>query len=90
MDTNYVTLRGRISGLKDIPNTGKAHATLASSALGTAGKITMMFLKGTQAYSDAKGKKDGALIDALGLRNIDLNAALKNRYEINLLTITVG
>ena len=90
MDTNYVTLRGRISGFRDVPNSGKAHATLASSALGTGGQITMVFLKGTQAYSDAKAKSDGALIDVLGLRNIDLGAALKDRYEINLLTINVG
>jgi len=90
MDTNYVTLRGRISGFRGIPSSGQANAILASAALGTGGQITMVFLKGTQAYSDAKGKSDGALIDVLGLRNIDLNAALKNRYEINLLTIKVG
>ena len=60
MDTNYMTLRGRISGFRDVPSSGKAHATLASSALGTGGPITMVFLKGTQAYSDAKGKSDGA------------------------------
>lgn len=90
MDTNYVTLKGRIGGFADIANTGQAHARLTSSALGTDGKIKMVFLKGTQAYSDARGKNNGAIVNVLGLRNIDLQAALQNRYEINLLMISVA
>src|SRR5216683_3999179 len=51
--------------------------------------INVFCLKGTNAAGQLELIKNGAKVDLLGLRNIDLNEVMNNRYVINMLGIDI-
>jgi hypothetical protein len=89
-DENYVRVSGAISAIKLSPSAG----TLSSFSLQSADighPIKAYCMAGTTASTQLKALKSmGAIqIDMVGLRNIDLQEALKSRYTINLLAINI-
>ena len=89
MDTNYVQVSGTISNI-DLKKTTPepAQCTFTSPDI-AAGPINVFCLKGTNAAGQLELIKDGATVDLLGLRNIDLNEVMNNRYVINMLGIDI-
>ena len=89
MDTNYVQVSGTINNI-DLKKTTPepAQCTFASPDI-AAGPITVFCLKGTNAAGQLELLQNGAKVDLLGLRNIDLTAVIQNRYVINMLGIDI-
>jgi hypothetical protein len=88
-DENYVQVSGTISKIKISAAAGLSSFTLDSADIGHPIKVYCM--QGTTAATQLKAlKQSGATkVDMVGLRNIDLPEALKNRYTINLLGISI-
>lgn len=89
MDTNYVQVSGTITNI-DVKKTSPepAECTFESPDI-TAGPIHVFCLKGTNAAGQLEPLKNGAKVDLLGLRNIDLTGVMQNRYVINMLGIDI-
>lgn len=89
MDTNYVQVSGTINNI-DLKKTSPepAQCVFASPDI-AAGPITVFCLKGTNAAGQLELLQNGAKVDLLGLRNIDLTAVMQNRYVITLLGIDI-
>jgi hypothetical protein len=89
MDTNYVQLSGTVTNI-DVKRTSPepAQCTFESPDI-TSGPISVFCLKGSNAAGQLEVLKNGARVDLLGLRNIDLTQAMQNRYKINLLGIDI-
>ncbi len=89
MDTNYVQMSGTISNI-DLKKTTPepAQCTFSGPDI-AAGPINVFCLKGTNAAGQLEPLQDGARVDLLGLRNIDLSEVMQNRYVINMLGIDI-
>jgi len=89
MDTNYVQVSGTISNINlDKSSPEPSEFTFSSPDI-TGDPINVFCLKGTNAAGQLEQIKNGANVDLLGLRNIDLNQVMNNRYVINMLGIDI-
>jgi hypothetical protein len=89
MDTNYVQMSGTIDNIDLKKLTPEpAQCTFTSPDI-AASPITVFCLKGTNAAGQLEQIKNGATVDLLGLRNIDLTEVMQDRYVINLLGIDI-
>lgn len=90
MDTNYLQVEGKISNIRLSTNAdGISHFSFDSSDIGHT--IEGLCLPNTDAYNQLSQVGDGADVNLLGLRNIDLDAAIKNQqYVINFLAVDIS
>ena len=89
-DENYVRVSGTISDIKIASTAGKLSSfVLSSQDIGH--PINAYCMTGTTAATQLKALKSfaGSEIEAVVLRNIDLPAAMKGKYQINLLAIDI-
>ncbi len=89
-DENYVHISGAISKIKLSASAGTLSSfTLDSAAIGK--PITVVCMQGTTASTQLKALKSAGAtkVEMVGLRNIDLQEALKGNYAINLLGINI-
>jgi len=88
-DTNYVFgLRGRVSGVTLRPSSSDP-ASFVFDCKPIGHPVEVYCLKGTSAALEL-AKLKGTSITLTALRNIDLDAALKSKYVINLLGISLA
>lgn len=89
MDTNYVQVSGTINNINlDKSSPEPSRFTFSSPAI-TGGPINVFCLKGSNAAGQLELLKNGANVDLLGLRNIDLTEVMNSRYVINMLGIDI-
>lgn len=89
MDTNYVQVQGMIDNINLNKTTPEpAQFTFSSPAIPSR-SINVFCLKGSNAAGQLELLKNGASVDLLGLRNIDLNEVKNNHYVINMLGIDI-
>jgi hypothetical protein len=89
-DENYIRVSGAISKIKLAAGAGTLSSfTLDSSDIGHS--ITVFCMQGTTAATQLRALKNAGStqVEMVGLRNIDLQEAMKNRYRINLLGISI-
>lgn len=87
-DENYVSVTGRISGAKLMPNSSSpASFHFLSKQIGT--PLKGLCLKGTSAVKQLAALGGDSNVRMIALRNIDLAQALQNVYAINLLAIDI-
>jgi hypothetical protein len=90
MDTNYVQVGGKISNIQlDSNEDGISTFSFDSQEIGYIMKG--LCLRNTNAYTQLGQINDGAVVNLLGLRNIDLDSAINNQqYVINLLAVDIS
>lgn len=89
-DENYVLVSGTISNVKILPGGGPPSSfTLTSKDIGH--PVQVYCMQGTSASRQLQAIEGAGAtdVDMVGLRNIDLEQALKNSYTINLLAISI-
>ena len=89
-DENYVRVSGAISKIKLSTSAGTLSSfTLDSSDIGHS--LTVFCMQGTTAATQLKALKTAGAtqVEMVALRNIDLQEAMKSRYRINLLGISI-
>jgi hypothetical protein len=86
-DENYVQVAGTISQVQLNTNGGApANFSLTSSEIGH--PVLVYSLQGTNATRELAQLKSSK-VTMIALRNVDLSAALKGRYSINMLAIDI-
>jgi hypothetical protein len=85
MDENYIQIQGTISDIRDDPSTvAPAEFTFTADPIGH--DINVVALEGTNAIGELR-QIGATAVTMVGLRNIDLQAALQGQYMINMLAI---
>lgn len=90
MDENYVQATGQVSNIQ-INNdpAGLSSFQFTSQDIGYA--ITALCLPNTNVFAALGNLNNGDMVTLLGLRNIDLDQAIKNQqYVINLLAVDMS
>jgi hypothetical protein len=84
-DENYIQIEGTISDIRDDPTSlAPAEFTFTADPIGH--DINVFALEGTNAIGELR-QIGAATVTMVGLRNIDLQAALQGQYVINMLAI---
>ncbi len=87
-DENYVHVSGVISNIKlNDAVVGPAELTFDSPEIGHT--IQGFCLQGTTAFKQLEQLGEGATVNMVALRNIDIPQALNGQYRINLLVIDI-
>ena len=85
MDENYIQIEGTISQIRDDPaSLAPAAFTFTADPIGH--DIEVFALEGTNAIGELR-QIGAAAVTMVGLRNIDLQAALQDQYVITMLAI---
>lgn len=85
MDENYIQIAGTISDIRNDPSSLEP-AAFTFSAADIGHDIEVFALEGTNAIGELQ-QIGAAPVTMIGLRNIDLQAALQNQYVITMLAI---
>lgn len=85
MDENYIQIAGTISNIRNDPSSIEP-AAFTFSAADIGHDIEVFALEGTNAIGELQ-QIGAAAVTMIGLRNIDLQAALQDQYVITMLAI---
>lgn len=89
LDENYVTVTGELSDVK-VGTAASPVGTATLTSPDVTHPLTVRVLPETTAATELNGLAHGGQsVSVLGLRTIDLTAALNNTYTINLIAITI-
>lgn len=90
LDINYVEVSGKVSNIKI--NSNQDDLSSFSFDSDVIGKTIEVFcLQNTRAATQLQDLKNNSTVTLLGLRNIDLDAAIKDQqYVINLLAVDIN